>query len=142
MTASNPLLTAPPYAVDRQLKRLGADLRTARLRRNLTIADVANPALDEEGTAPAALATVRRFRQPSPTRGFASRSNLERGAGAVPGHARRRSIQRHFEGRREGDGYDVAARRLRVAIVDGCRLLGGVRVPDHLDAPQARLEPG
>jgi transcriptional regulator with XRE-family HTH domain len=41
MTARNMLTMAPPYAVERSLKRLGADLRTARLRRNLTIEDVA-----------------------------------------------------------------------------------------------------
>lgn len=41
MTAQNPLLKAPPYSVEQGLKRLGANLRTARLRRNLTIEDVA-----------------------------------------------------------------------------------------------------
>jgi len=41
MTARNPLLKAPPYAVEQALKRLGMNLRTARLRRNLTIEDVA-----------------------------------------------------------------------------------------------------
>lgn len=41
MTARNTLLTAPPFAVEQALKRLGTDLRTARLRRNLTIAAVA-----------------------------------------------------------------------------------------------------
>ena len=41
MTARNKLLTAPPYAVEQTLKRLGANLRTARLRRNLTIDDMA-----------------------------------------------------------------------------------------------------
>lgn len=41
MTARNKLLTAPPYAVEQALKRLGTDLRTARLRRNLTIEDLA-----------------------------------------------------------------------------------------------------
>lgn len=35
------LLTTPPYEVETALKRLGADLRTARLRRNITLADVA-----------------------------------------------------------------------------------------------------
>ena len=42
MTARTKLLTTPPYAVEQSLKRLGADLRTARLRRNLTIEDVAS----------------------------------------------------------------------------------------------------
>lgn len=41
MTARSKLLTAPPYAVEQAIKRLGANLRTARLRRNLTIDEVA-----------------------------------------------------------------------------------------------------
>ena len=41
MTARNKLLTAPPYPVEQTLQRLGANLRTARLRRNLTISDMA-----------------------------------------------------------------------------------------------------
>ena len=41
MTTQSKLLAAPPYAVEQALKRLGANLRTARLRRNLRIADVA-----------------------------------------------------------------------------------------------------
>lgn len=35
------LLSTPPYEVETALKRLGADLRTARLRRNISLADVA-----------------------------------------------------------------------------------------------------
>ena len=41
MAARNPLLAAPPHAVEMVLKRLGANLRTARTRRNLTVAEVA-----------------------------------------------------------------------------------------------------
>jgi transcriptional regulator with XRE-family HTH domain len=41
MTARNKLLTAPPYPVEQTLKRLGVNLRTARLRRNLTIGELA-----------------------------------------------------------------------------------------------------
>ena len=41
MAARNKLMTAPPYAVEQTLNRLGANLRTARLRRNLTIDDMA-----------------------------------------------------------------------------------------------------
>lgn len=48
MTAKNSLTTAPPYPVEHALKRLGANLRTARLRRNLTIRDVA----EKIGTGP------------------------------------------------------------------------------------------
>ncbi len=48
MTAKNTLLTVPPYAVEQSLKRLGSNLRTARLRRNLTIEKVA----EKIGTGP------------------------------------------------------------------------------------------
>src|SRR4051794_30669928 len=34
------LLTAPPFDVENALKRLGANLRTARLRRNLSLVEV------------------------------------------------------------------------------------------------------
>jgi transcriptional regulator with XRE-family HTH domain len=36
----NPLMEAPPYPVEQALKKLGANLRTARVRRGLTIASV------------------------------------------------------------------------------------------------------
>jgi DNA-binding XRE family transcriptional regulator len=39
--ARNPLLGAPPYPVEQALKKLGGDLKTARLRRNLTSAEAA-----------------------------------------------------------------------------------------------------
>ncbi len=41
MPKPNTLATSPPYEVENTLVRLGAQLRTARLRRNLTIAQVA-----------------------------------------------------------------------------------------------------
>ena len=41
MAKINLLLTTPPYPVEQTLKRLGTNLRTARLRRGLTIAEVA-----------------------------------------------------------------------------------------------------
>src|SRR5258708_8887850 len=41
MKARNPLLGANPYEVERTLKKFGADLKTARLRRNLTIEETA-----------------------------------------------------------------------------------------------------
>jgi len=41
MKARNPLLGAPPYQVEQTLKKLGADLKTARLRRGLTAEDAA-----------------------------------------------------------------------------------------------------
>jgi len=37
---TNTLTQSPPYAVESAIKRLGQDLRTARLRRNLTIEEV------------------------------------------------------------------------------------------------------
>lgn len=51
MTARNLLTTAPPYEVEQAITRLGRDLRTARLRRNLTIDKVA----DKIGTGPRAV---------------------------------------------------------------------------------------
>ena len=51
MAAKNKLTQAPPYAIERSLKRLGADLRLARLRRNLTIEEIAR----KIGTGPRAV---------------------------------------------------------------------------------------
>src|SRR5271170_2867964 len=41
MAARNQLLRAPPYRVEQALTRLGESLRTARIRRNFTIDEVA-----------------------------------------------------------------------------------------------------
>lgn len=41
MTAKNTLTATPPYAVEQNIRLLGANLRIARLRRNLTLAEVA-----------------------------------------------------------------------------------------------------
>lgn len=41
MTAKNTLTTSTPYEIEHVIKLLGANLRIARLRRNLTIAEVA-----------------------------------------------------------------------------------------------------
>ncbi len=41
MVARNQLLQAPPYPVEQALNRLGSNLRTARIRRNYTIEEVA-----------------------------------------------------------------------------------------------------
>lgn len=41
MKARNALLGATPYQVETALKKLGANLKTARLRRNLTIQETA-----------------------------------------------------------------------------------------------------
>jgi transcriptional regulator with XRE-family HTH domain len=56
MAARNLLTEAPPYPVEQALMRLGANLRTARLRRNLTIADVAQ----KIGTGPRAVADAEK----------------------------------------------------------------------------------
>ena len=42
MSRKNQLLETPPYAIEQSLKKLGSDLRIARVRRKLTIAEVAN----------------------------------------------------------------------------------------------------
>jgi transcriptional regulator with XRE-family HTH domain len=41
MSARNQLLLAPPYPVEQALNHLGKNLRTARIRRNFTIDEVA-----------------------------------------------------------------------------------------------------
>ncbi len=51
MARKNMLTQAPPYAVEQAIRRLGANLRTARLRRNLTIGEVAG----KIGTGPRAV---------------------------------------------------------------------------------------
>jgi transcriptional regulator with XRE-family HTH domain len=56
MVALNALLTDPPYSVEQAIRRLGADLRTARLRRNLTVRDVA----ERLGTGSRAIADAER----------------------------------------------------------------------------------
>ena len=56
MTAKNRLVTVPPYPVEQAIKRLGANLRTARLRRNLTIEDVA----EKIGTGPRAISDAEK----------------------------------------------------------------------------------
>jgi len=54
MDARYKLLAAPPYPVDQALKRLGENLRTARLRRNLTM----DQAAEQIGTGRRAVAAA------------------------------------------------------------------------------------
>jgi len=56
MAKKNTLLTAPPYPVEQAIKRLGANLRAARLRRNLTIEEVG----EKIGTGPRAVADAEK----------------------------------------------------------------------------------
>ncbi len=51
MSATNKLFVAPPHPVERALKGLGTNLRTARIRRKMTIKDVAT----RIGTGPRAI---------------------------------------------------------------------------------------
>lgn len=51
MVAKNKLQSAPPHSVEQALKQLGANLRTARIRRKMTIEDVAT----RIGTGPRAV---------------------------------------------------------------------------------------
>jgi transcriptional regulator with XRE-family HTH domain len=51
MVALNKLQKAPPYPVEQALKHLGENLRTARIRRRMTVADVA----ERIGTGPRAV---------------------------------------------------------------------------------------
>jgi transcriptional regulator with XRE-family HTH domain len=52
----NTLLEAQPYPVEQALQKLGANLRTARLRRHLTIEDAA----EKIGTGPRAVSDAER----------------------------------------------------------------------------------
>jgi len=56
MAKKNKLLEAPPFAIENTLKHLGINLRTARLRRNLTIQHVA----ETIGTGPRAIADAEK----------------------------------------------------------------------------------
>ena len=56
MTATNTLIQTPPYAVEQAIKRLGSNLRTARLRRNLTIEEVG----EKIGTGPRAISDAEK----------------------------------------------------------------------------------
>ena len=56
MTARNILIQAPPYAVEQAIRRLGSNLRTARLRRNLTIEAVG----EKIGTGPRAVSDAEK----------------------------------------------------------------------------------
>ena len=56
MVARNNLLEAPPYAVEQALKKLGRNLRVARLRREQTIEEVA----ERIGTGPRAIRDAER----------------------------------------------------------------------------------
>ncbi len=51
-------MDAPPYEVEQAVKRLGKNLRTARLRRNMTIEQVA----DKIGTGPRAVMDAEKGR--------------------------------------------------------------------------------
>lgn len=53
-----PLLSAPPYPVETALRRLGSNLRTARLARNLKLEEVA----EKIGTGRRAVANAERGR--------------------------------------------------------------------------------
>ena len=56
MTAKNTLVMTLPRPVEQAIKRLGANLRTARLRRNLTIENVA----EKIGTGPRAVSDAEK----------------------------------------------------------------------------------
>ncbi len=56
MTAKNILIQAPPYPVEKNIKRLGANLRIARLRRNMTIEEAG----EKIGTGPRAVSDAEK----------------------------------------------------------------------------------
>ena len=69
MVATNKLLAAPPYPVEQALKRLGSNLRGARIRRRLTIAEVA----EKIGTGTRAVADAEKGK---PSTGIATYAAL------------------------------------------------------------------
>ncbi|MBP6986330.1 MAG: helix-turn-helix domain-containing protein [Alphaproteobacteria bacterium] len=56
MAKKNQLLAAPPYPVEQTLKQLGNNLHIARLRRNWTIAEIA----EKIGTGPRAVSDAEK----------------------------------------------------------------------------------
>ena len=64
MSATNKLFVAPPHPVEKALKSLGAKLRTARIRRKMTIEEAAT----RIGTGPRAVMEAERGK---PTTGVA-----------------------------------------------------------------------
>lgn len=56
MSAKNSLSTTPPYSVEAAIKALGANLRTARLRRGLTIQEIG----EKIGAGPRAVADAEK----------------------------------------------------------------------------------
>ena len=56
MARTNTLTKTPPYAVESAIRRLGQNLRTARLRRNLTIEEVG----EKIGTGPRPVADAEK----------------------------------------------------------------------------------
>lgn len=58
MARKNKLIEAPPFEVEQTLKGLGENLRTARIRRNYTIEEVA----ERIGTGPRAVMDAERGR--------------------------------------------------------------------------------
>lgn len=56
MVAKTPLLEAPPYPVEQTLKSLGRNLRIARVRRKLTVEEVAQ----RIGAGPRAIANAEK----------------------------------------------------------------------------------
>ena len=66
MATRNQLLNAPPYPVEQALTRLGQSLRTARVRRNITIQEVA----DKIGTGPRAIMDAEKGKDSTGIRGY------------------------------------------------------------------------
>ncbi len=56
MSTRNQLIAAPPYAIEKELKALGKNLRLARVRRNLSLQDLA----DKIGTGRRVIADAER----------------------------------------------------------------------------------
>jgi transcriptional regulator with XRE-family HTH domain len=61
MSRRNKLLQAPPYPVEQAMRQLGENLRVARIRRRMTIADAA----ERIGTGPRAVMDAEKGKAPT-----------------------------------------------------------------------------
>jgi hypothetical protein len=75
MVARNTLLEAPPYPVEAALKRLGHNLRTARIRRSLTVEEVAK----KIGTGVRAVSDAEKGKPRTSAAPFSSGNNTSSG---------------------------------------------------------------
>src|SRR5262245_5742981 len=100
MLRPNALLTALPFPVEQSLRRLGANLKTARLRRNLSLESVA----EKIGTNRRVIADAENGK---PSTGIATYTALLWTYGLLP------QLDEVAEPERDGEGLALSSRRGR-----------------------------